>query len=125
MSLQQPKLKPHQIPPFDPPTTISYTSTSTQFPRAIVLKMADATPRIPELKKPTAVHARRDRIRLIILVYRKQGMSTEEFQNYWRDEHSATFANLPVVKKNLLKYEQVRAAPLAPLRPTPPLRLWQ
>ena len=35
-------------------------------------------------------------------------MSLEEFQAYWRDEHSKCFQSIPIVKKNLLNYEQVR-----------------
>jgi hypothetical protein len=51
---------------------------------------------------------RTDRVRLVILVHRKDGMSLEDFQAYWRDEHSQVFSSIPVVKKNLLNYEQVR-----------------
>ena len=51
---------------------------------------------------------RADRVRMMALIYRKPGMSVEDFHNYWRDEHSKVFAGIAVVKKNLLKYEQVR-----------------
>ncbi len=51
---------------------------------------------------------RTDRVRLVILVHRKDGMSLEDFQSYWRDEHSQVFSSIPIVKKNLLNYEQVR-----------------
>ena len=50
---------------------------------------------------------RHDKVRVIIFLYRKQGMSEEEFSTYWRETHSHIFAALPIVKKNLLKYEQV------------------
>jgi len=52
---------------------------------------------------------RTDRVRLVILVHRKEGMSLEDFQAYWRDEHSQVFTSIPIVKKNLLNYEQVRS----------------
>ena len=52
--------------------------------------------------------ARKDRVRFTILVYRKLGMSREDFQRYWREEHSAIFSNIAIVKKNLVNYEQVR-----------------
>ncbi|KAK4693959.1 hypothetical protein P7C71_g3529, partial [Lecanoromycetidae sp. Uapishka_2] len=58
--------------------------------------------------KPTRLQGSRpDRVRLIVLVYRKQGMSFEDFQNAWRDDFAPVFAALPIVKKNLLTYEQV------------------
>lgn len=66
--------------------------------------MTDTIPRVKTLKEPMYRH---DRVRLTVLIYRKPGMSTEEFQKYWRTEHSQTFAKLAVVKRNLLKYEQV------------------
>ena len=52
--------------------------------------------------------ARKDRVRFTILVYRKPGMSRDEFQRYWREEHSGIFSNIAIVKKNLVNYEQVR-----------------
>lgn len=52
--------------------------------------------------------ARKDRVRFTILVYRKPGMSRDEFQRYWREEHSDIFSNIAIVKKNLVNYEQVR-----------------
>ena len=58
--------------------------------------------------KPLA--ARQDRVRLTLLVYRKQGMSLDEFQKYWKDEHSKVFSSIAVVKRNLLTYVQVREA---------------
>lgn len=64
-------------------------------------------PEVPPLHKPSEMQYRRDRVRLTVLIYRKEGMSTEDFQKYWRDEHSQCFAHLKIVKTNLLKYEQV------------------
>lgn len=62
---------------------------------------------VPPVHVPNELRYRRDRVRLTVLVFRKEGMSTEEFQKYWRDQHSQCFAHLKIVKKNLLKYEQV------------------
>ena len=69
-------------------------------------------PDIPPLHQPKELHARHDRVRLTVLLHRKQGMSTEDFQKYWRDEHSQLFANLKIVKRNLLTYEQVGVVPV-------------
>ena len=63
--------------------------------------MADEKPK----KYPVA---RKDRVGFAILVYRKPGMSRDEFQRYWREEHSDIFSNIAIVKKNLINYEQVR-----------------
>ena len=35
-------------------------------------------------------------------------MSRDEFQRYWREEHSDIFSSIAIVKKNLVNYEQVR-----------------
>ena len=64
-------------------------------------------PEIPALKKLTEPHARQDRVRLTLCIHRKPGTSVEEFQRYWREEHSQLFAGIAVVKSNLLTYEQV------------------
>lgn len=50
---------------------------------------------------------RKDRVRVVTLIYKKQDMSLKDFHDYWRDEHSKTFSNIPIVKKNFLTYEQV------------------
>lgn len=34
-------------------------------------------------------------------------MSHEDFYTYWREEHTHIFPTIPIVKKNLLDYEQV------------------
>ncbi|KAJ6468121.1 hypothetical protein C8R47DRAFT_1151915 [Mycena vitilis] len=49
---------------------------------------------------------RTDRVRLILLVKRKPGVSKEEFSRHWTEVHGPLFAGLDIVKKNLLKYEQ-------------------
>ena len=51
---------------------------------------------------------RTDRVPLAVFTYRKPAMSVEDLQAYWRDEHSKIFSSIPIVKKNLLSYEQVR-----------------
>ena len=59
---------------------------------------------------PPLPKLRQDRVRLIIFIYRKEDTSVEDFQNYWRNEHSQIFSSIAIVKKNLLGYEQVREA---------------
>ncbi|KII84841.1 hypothetical protein PLICRDRAFT_45648 [Plicaturopsis crispa FD-325 SS-3] len=49
---------------------------------------------------------RTDRVRMVVLVRRKEGISREEFARYWVGQHSQLFAGLAVTKKNILKYEQ-------------------
>ncbi|MCJ1458969.1 hypothetical protein MMC28_009346 [Mycoblastus sanguinarius] len=49
---------------------------------------------------------RQDRVRLVILLHRKESMNVDDFQEYWRNEHSQVFSSIAVVKKNLLSYEQ-------------------
>ena len=49
-----------------------------------------------------------DRFRLMILFYRKKGMSFEDFDHYWRNSHAQNALDLPIFKKNIIKYEQVR-----------------
>ena len=51
---------------------------------------------------------RSDRVRMIAIVFRKPGMSAEDFQRYWREDHSQLLASTTIAKRNLLKYEQVR-----------------
>ena len=68
-------------------------------------------PEIPPVSKgPKAAPIRPDKVRLVFMLYRKEGMSAEEFHRYWREEHSKIFAGIRIVKKNLIKYEQVRRA---------------
>lgn len=59
---------------------------------------AASTP-VPEVRK--------DRYRVNSLLYKKEGMTDEEFFTYWREVHGPLFASLEIVKKNLIKYEQV------------------
>ena len=46
---------------------------------------------------------------MVGLMYPKDGVGFEEFDHYWLHEHSKIFTSLDIVKKNLLKYEQVCA----------------
>ena len=50
-----------------------------------------------------------DRVRLVFLMTPADGLSDEQFKNYWLENHGPLFTSLPIVKKNVLKYEQVRA----------------
>ncbi|KAF5385132.1 hypothetical protein D9615_000971 [Tricholomella constricta] len=49
---------------------------------------------------------RTDRVRIIIFVKRKPGLSKEEFSRYWKGPHAELFTSLETVKKNVIKYEQ-------------------
>lgn len=51
---------------------------------------------------------RPDRVRLAVLMAPKHGLSFEEFDRYWLDVHAKVFSSISIVKRNLLKYEQVR-----------------
>lgn len=50
---------------------------------------------------------RTDRVRLVLLVFRKPGMSLQDFQDHWRIEHAKVVSGIGIMKRNLLKYEQV------------------
>ncbi|KAI5982605.1 hypothetical protein EDC04DRAFT_1796389 [Pisolithus marmoratus] len=52
---------------------------------------------------------RTDRVRITGSFKRKEGVSKEEFDNFWLNEHPKLFNSLEVVKKNILKYEQAHA----------------
>lgn len=51
--------------------------------------------------------SRPGRYRVSLLVTPKAEVSREEFHRYWAEHHVPLFRSLPIVKKNLLKYEQV------------------
>ena len=51
---------------------------------------------------------RTDRVRLVGLMAKREGMSDAEFFKYWHEVHGPLFASLEIVKKNLTLYEQVR-----------------
>ena len=50
-----------------------------------------------------------NRVRLAVLATPKEGLTTEEFHDYWLNHHASLFSSIGVVKRNLLKYEQVSA----------------
>lgn len=47
------------------------------------------------------------RARMVALMYPKAGLSFEEIDRYWGEEHARIFSSIDIVKKNLIKYEQV------------------
>ena len=53
-----------------------------------------------------------NRVRVLVFLHRKEGVSAEEFSKYWKDEHGDLFCNLPIIKKNLTRYEQVSSTSL-------------
>ncbi|KAI0718984.1 hypothetical protein C8T65DRAFT_569796 [Cerioporus squamosus] len=54
---------------------------------------------------------RTDRVRLVVLMAPKPGLSFEEFDRYWLDVHANVFSSIPIAKRNLLKYEQFHLDP--------------
>ena len=52
---------------------------------------------------------------MMTLMYPKDGLSFEEFDRYWLENHGKVFSSLDIVRKNLLKYEQVRPSQFIPL----------
>ena len=49
----------------------------------------------------------RERVRMMTLICKKPGMTYDEFYSYWRDTHSHILSSIPIVKTNLLSYQQV------------------
>lgn len=56
---------------------------------------------------PSPPSFRTDRVRLVVLMAPKPGLSFEEFDRYWLDVHAKVFSSIAIAKRNLLKYEQV------------------
>jgi len=54
---------------------------------------------------------RTDRVRITGSFKRKEGVSKEEFDNFWLNEHPKLFNSLDIVKGKILKYEQVSRFP--------------
>ncbi|KII93019.1 hypothetical protein PLICRDRAFT_376893 [Plicaturopsis crispa FD-325 SS-3] len=50
---------------------------------------------------------RTDRACMLVFLKRKEGTSKEEFKRYWLDVHGPLYVALPIVKKNVLRYEQI------------------
>ncbi|KAI0829731.1 hypothetical protein BC628DRAFT_1408560 [Trametes gibbosa] len=54
---------------------------------------------------------RTDRVRLVVLMAPKPGLSFEEFDRYWLDVHAKVFSSIAIAERNLLKYEQFHLDP--------------
>ncbi|KAF7797940.1 hypothetical protein EIP86_009147 [Pleurotus ostreatoroseus] len=52
-----------------------------------------------------------DRVRLSVLFFPAQGITHEQFSQYWLHEHGKRFMSLDIVKRNLTKYEQFHVNP--------------
>ena len=52
-----------------------------------------------------------NRVRFTALFAPAEGISNSHFKKYWLQEHGKKFMSLDIAKKNLTKYEQVRAVP--------------
>ena len=55
----------------------------------------------------TSPPVRTDRVRAIALMAKKTDMSDAAFFKHWQEVHGPLFAGLDIVKRNILKYEQV------------------
>ncbi|KAF9062648.1 hypothetical protein BDP27DRAFT_1233249 [Rhodocollybia butyracea] len=47
------------------------------------------------------------RVRLLIAVHKNEDISTEQFRDYWQNTHSKIFLGASIVKRNILRYEQM------------------
>lgn len=45
--------------------------------------------------------------KLIVLLHRREGMSTEEFHRYWREAHAPLLLRLPDLQRLVFNYGQV------------------
>ncbi|KAF9225162.1 hypothetical protein BS17DRAFT_654546, partial [Gyrodon lividus] len=52
---------------------------------------------------------RTDRVRITVSFKRKEGVSKEDFETFWLNEHPKLFNSLDIAKSNILKYEQAHA----------------
>lgn len=50
-------------------------------------------------------------VKILIFAKKKETMTKEEFDEYWRGPHAKRFMEFELVKKHCLRYEQVRAEP--------------
>lgn len=50
---------------------------------------------------------RKDRVRVLALLRKREDISQDEFHRYWIEVHLKVFTSIAVVKKDLTKYEQV------------------
>ncbi|RDB24419.1 hypothetical protein Hypma_008456 [Hypsizygus marmoreus] len=51
----------------------------------------------------------KDRVRLLIFMKRKEGLTREQFSRHWLDPHAKLFMSLESFKANVTKYEQLHA----------------
>jgi len=69
--------------------------------------MTDTTPSTVSPSAFKAATIRSDRVAGLCLLYKRRGMSNEEFERYWLEEHSKVVQSVEYVQKHILKYEQV------------------
>lgn len=50
---------------------------------------------------------RKDRVRVLALLRKREDISQDEFHRYWIGVHLKVFTSIAVVKKDLTKYEQL------------------
>ncbi|KAK7437273.1 hypothetical protein VKT23_018718 [Stygiomarasmius scandens] len=55
--------------------------------------------------KPVTI--RSDRVAALILIYKREGMSNEEFEKYWLEEHSRVVQSVDYIQRHILKCEQL------------------
>ncbi|KAL2650048.1 hypothetical protein R1flu_018176 [Riccia fluitans] len=46
-------------------------------------------------------------VKLVVMVKRKKGMSFEDFNRYWTEEHGPLACSLPIFREKVIKYNQV------------------
>ncbi|KAK7051502.1 hypothetical protein VNI00_004476 [Paramarasmius palmivorus] len=59
---------------------------------------------------------RKDRVRMLIFVKRKDGLSFEEWSKYWLETHGPIFTSTEVAKQNIMRYEQLHVNQVAKQR---------
>ncbi|KAL0580556.1 hypothetical protein V5O48_001465 [Marasmius crinis-equi] len=50
---------------------------------------------------------RKDRVRMLLFVKKREDLSYEEFSRYWKEVHAPIFLGIDIVKKDVLLYEQL------------------
>ncbi|KAK5108193.1 hypothetical protein LTR62_008724 [Meristemomyces frigidus] len=51
-------------------------------------------------------------IRITILIKRLPSVSEEDFHKYWSEKHASLFLSVPIVQRNLRKYQQFHSDPI-------------
>ena len=49
-------------------------------------------------------------ITLVAMIKRKEGLSAEEFERHWREQHGPLIASIPEVARHVVRYEQLPRA---------------